>query len=85
MRTSQPVAWVVGLAVGLTAFFTVGVQILFVVFYGMMHQENMDDGADPTLMILGSTALVISLCVWLAYAIQKRLHQGAKPKVDEPE
>ena len=70
MRKVSPiVGWLIGLGVGSAVFMTVGVWVLFLVSYGVMH--GTDGGVGTLIYFFGSWIAVIAGCLWLAHRVKR--------------
>ena len=71
--------WFFGLIVGFAAFLTVGVTLLFPIFFSAMHGAFSSD-AVTTLVILLSFAAVAGACFWLAYRVKRAVTRDVPTK-----
>lgn len=68
MKVAPPVGWLIGLAVGTAAFFTVGIGILFSISYSVIHGSS--SNALITVILFSAWIAVIGACLWLAYRVK---------------
>ncbi len=69
MKMVSPIlGWIIGFAVGMAVFLTVGVWVLFAVSYGFMHSNG---STWMMVYFFGSWIAVIAACVWIAHRVKR--------------